>query len=140
MVNPLTIEISYRIYCIKLCIQGVSQLGNEKSKKRKSRHTVEEKQYAVKQVMYQNRHRVDVAIEMQISMGTMNNWLRRYQLEGTEGLHPKRESKVKENGKEELERLRVIEKKYYEVQEDNEILKKFQASLEANEKRNASKR
>jgi hypothetical protein len=47
---------------------------------------------------------------------------------------------VKENGKEELERLRVIEKKYYEVQEDNEILKKFQASLEANEKPNASKR
>lgn len=118
----------------------MSQLGNGKSKNRKSHHMVEEKLYAVKQVMYQNRHRVDVAIEMQISMGTMNNWLRRYQLEGTEGLHPKRESKVKENGKEELERLRVIEKKYYEVQEDNEILKKFQASLEANEKPNASKR
>lgn len=47
---------------------------------------------------------------------------------------------MKENGKEELKRLRVIEKKYYEVLEDNEIRKKFQASLEANEKRNASKR
>ena len=115
-------------------------MANGKAKQRKPHHTVEEKLYAVKQVIYQNRHRVDVAIEMQISMGTMNNWLRRYQLEGTEGLHPKRDSKVKEDGKEELERLRVIEKKYYEAQEDIEILKKFQASLGANGKRNASKR
>ncbi|WP_205854520.1 hypothetical protein [Planococcus halotolerans] len=83
---------------------------------------------------------MDVVIEMQISMGTMNNWLRRYQIEGTEGLHPKRDSNLKEEGKEELERLRVIEKKYYEGQEDIEILKKFQASLGVNGKGNASKR
>jgi transposase-like protein len=76
--------------------------------------------------MYQNRHRVvDVAIEMRISTVPLNNWLKRYQLEGLEGLHPKRDIKVKENGKEELERLRTIEKKYDEAPEDIEILEKF---------------
>lgn len=48
-------------------------VGKRDIEKRKAHHTVEEKLYAVKQVMYQNRHRVEVAIEMQISMGTMNN-------------------------------------------------------------------
>lgn len=86
-------------------------MGNRDVRQRKAHHTVMEKMYAVNQVIYQNRHRVDVAIEMQISTGTMNNWLKRYQLEGTEGLHPKRDNQVKENGKEEFARLRIIEKK-----------------------------
>ena len=118
----------------------MGQVEEKNLKLRKTQHTVDEKLYAVKQVMYQNRHRMDVAIEMQISFGTLNNWLKRYQLEGVEGLHPKRDNKVKENGIEEFGRLRIIEKKYYEAQEDIEILKKFLASQEASGKRNASKR
>ena len=90
-------------------------IGERKIEKRKAHHTVEEKLYVVKQVMYQNRHRADVAIETQISIGTMNNRLRRYQIGGTEGLHPKRDSNLKEKGKEELERLQLIKKKYYDV-------------------------
>lgn len=80
-------------------------MENGKATQRKTHRPVEEKLYAVKQVIYLNRHRVNVAIKMQISTGTLNNWLKRYQLEGTEELHPKRDNQLKENRKEEFARL-----------------------------------
>lgn len=82
---------------------------------------------------------MDVAIEMQVTLATLTNWLKRYELNGSEGLKVQVNESPKENLLDEVERLRLIEKKYYEQQEDIEILKKFQASLEANESPSASK-
>lgn len=115
-------------------------MGDLSKPKRKRQLSVEEKLYAVKQVIYQNRYRTEVAIEMGVTVGTIDSWLRRYTQEGVEGLHPKRDTKFIENDKQELIRLQLIEKKYYEAQEDIEILKKFQASLKAKGKQSASKR
>lgn len=109
------------------------------NQKRKQHNTFDEKLYAVKQVIYGNRPRMDVAIEMQVTLATLTNWLKRYELNGSEGLKVQVNESPKENLLDEVERLRLIEKKYYEQQEDIEILKKFQASLEANESPSASK-
>ncbi len=54
----------------------MGSLGDQS--KRKRQLSVEEKLYAVKQVIYQNRFRTEVAIEMGVTVGTIDNWLRRY--------------------------------------------------------------
>lgn len=104
-------------------------------------HPLETKLKAVNLVIDERVPRMEVAIMNKISLGTLNNWLKRYQIEGVAGLETKAPSKSKkETPIEELERLRVIEQKYYEAQEDIEILKKFRASLEASENQSVSKR
>lgn len=95
-------------------------------------HSKETKLKAVQQVLEKERPRVDVINENNISLGTLNNWLKHYSAEGEKGLETKRSvPPLKEAKDEELARLREIEKKYNEQLEDIEILKKFRASLEA---------
>lgn len=120
--------------------KGCEKMPRRINKTHKKHHSVETKLQAVKQVIDETRPRMDVAIENQVTLGTLNNWLKRYQIEGEEGLKLKQTSLLPKEGPiEELERLRIIEKKYYEAQEDITILKKFRASLEANESQNVSK-
>lgn len=104
-------------------------------------HSKEARLKAVRQVLEDGRPRADVISENNISLGTLNNWLKRYKAESETGLEAKRSTSApKEPVDEELARLREIEKKYNEQLEDIEILKKFRASLEAKTDPSDSKR
>lgn len=118
--------------CIKAIDKGWLEMPRKIQKNHQRQHSKETKLEAVKQVLEEGRPRFDVVSENQISLGTLNNWLKRYIEEGEMGLEPKRiKPSTKEPIDEELARLRDIEKKYNEQLEDIEILKKFRASLEA---------
>ena len=105
-------------------------MGNQKKSGKQS--TGEQKLEAVREVLEKNRHKQDVANEMDVHINSLTNWLRIYREKGPEGLLPPARQTNTLPPAEELERLREIEKKYNEQLEEIEILKKFQAFLKEN--------
>jgi transposase len=88
--------------------------------------------YAVQQVKELNRSKRVVAEEIGYSVNSVIAWVKIFDDHGEAGLRTKK-SHLLSNDRSELERLRSIEKKYYQQQEEIEILKKFQAFLKGNE-------
>ncbi|QFF99859.1 hypothetical protein PB01_14070 [Psychrobacillus glaciei] len=112
---------------------------NIRKKTRKRQNSYEQKLFAVNEVRLKNRHKQDVAEELDIHINSLTKWLKLYREHGEDALLSNYEKPDLMEHTEELNRLRDIEKKYKEQLIQNEILKKFQAFLKVNEKRNASK-
>ena len=107
----------------------------KKARKAYKKSTVEEKLKVVSEVLDRGSNRKEIAREMSVSLTSINNWVRSYQLYGKDGLLcEKRESFVKpEETQKELKRLKDVEKKYKKQVQEIENLKKFQAFLRENE-------
>lgn len=107
----------------------------KKPRKAYNRLTQEEKVEVVLEVLENGRKRKEVASEKDVSLNSINIWIRNYQLYGRDGLSfDKRKAYVtQEETQKELKRLKKIEKRYNEQLEEIEILKKFQAFLKENE-------
>jgi transposase-like protein len=105
--------------------------SQQKSKKQTS---YDKKIEAVQEVLVNKRHKQEVAEELGIHLNSLTNWLRLYREKGADGLRPleKQKATVDASPTNELERLKVIEKKYNDQLEEIEILKKFQAFLKEN--------
>ena len=113
----------------------------KKARKAYKKSTDEEKLKVVSEVLDKGRNRKEIAREMNVSLTSINNWVRSYQLYGKDGLSSeKRESFVElEETQKELKRLKNVEKKYKKQVEEIEILKKFQAFLKESEQVNDTK-
>lgn len=98
----------------------------------KRRSSIETKLYAVQQVKELNRNKRVVAEEIGYSVNSVIAWVKIFDNHGEAGLQAKN-SHLLSNDRSELDRLHIIEKKYYQQQEEIEILKKFQAFLKGNE-------
>jgi transposase len=103
-----------------------------RKKLQKRRSSIETKLYAVQQVKELNRSKRVVAEEIGYSVNSVIAWVKIFDSHGEAGLRTKK-SHLQPNDRSELERLRFIEKKYYQQQVEIEILKKFQAFLKGNE-------
>lgn len=103
-----------------------------RKKLQKRRSSIETKLYAVQQVKELNRSKRVVAEEIGYSVNSVIAWVKIFDGHGEAGLRTKK-SHLLSNDRSELERLRSIEKKYYQQQAEIEILKKFQAFLKGNE-------
>jgi transposase len=101
---------------------------NLENKKPQRQSHPKHKRYAVNEVLENKRHKQEVADELNVSLGTINNWIKQYKSPEIKKLQPLIVGDTPEV-KAELERLWDIEKKYQEQQLENEILKKFQAFL-----------
>jgi transposase len=106
----------------------------KKPRKAYVRLTLDEKLEVVLGVLENGRKRKEMALEKNVSLNSVNIWIRNYQLYGRDGLSNKRTAYVaQEETQKELKRLKKIEKRYNEQLEEIEILKKFQAFLKENE-------
>ena len=107
----------------------------KKPRKAYVRLTQDEKLEVVLGVLENGRKRTEMALEKNVSLNSVNIWIRNYQLYGRDGLSfNKRTAYVaQEETQKELKRLKKIEKRYNEQLEEIEILKKFQAFLKKNE-------
>ena len=103
-----------------------------RKKLQKRRSSFETKVYAVNQVRELNRSKRVVAEEIGYSVNSVIGWVKIFEEHGEAGLQSKKSHHLP-NDRSELERLRSIEKKYYQQIEEIEILKKFQAFLKGNE-------
>lgn len=103
-----------------------------RKKLKKRRSLFETKLYAVTQVIEFNCNKRLVAEEIGFSVSSVINWVKTFEKYGEAGLQSKNQQLLTDD-KVELERLRCIETKYYQQQEEIEILKKFQAFLKENE-------
>lgn len=106
-----------------------------RKKLKKRRSPFETKLYAVTQVIEFNRNKRLVAEEIGFSVNSVINWVKTFEQYGEAGLQSKNPHLLSDD-RIELERLRCIEKKYYQQAEEIEILKKFQAFLKENENTN----
>jgi transposase len=105
---------------------------NLKNKKPQRQSHPKHKLYAVKEVLENNKHKKEVATELGVSLGTINNWIKQYEAPKTKKLQPLIVGDTPEVNAE-LKRLRAIEKQLKEKELEIEILKKFQAFLRENE-------
>ena len=105
---------------------------NLKNKKTQRQSRPEHKLYAVKEVLENKRHKKEVAAELGVSLGSINNWIKQYESPKIKPLHPLVVGDTPEL-QTELKRLRAIEKQYQDQQLEIEILKKFQAFLKEND-------
>ena len=87
---------------------------------------------AIKEVLENKRHKKEVAAELGVSLGSINNWIKQYESPEIKKIQPLIVGDTPEVN-EELKRLRAIEKKHQEQQLEIEILKKFQAFLKEND-------
>ncbi|AOV07474.1 helix-turn-helix domain-containing protein [Sporosarcina ureilytica] len=106
-----------------------------RKKLQKRRSPFETKMYAVKQVIEFHRSKRVVAEEIGISVSLVINWVKTFEQHGEAGLQSKKSHSLSDGGGE-LERLRCIEKKYYQQLEKIEIPKKFQTILRENKNKN----
>ncbi|QUW21310.1 hypothetical protein JSQ81_16090 [Sporosarcina sp. Marseille-Q4063] len=81
------------------------------------------------------RKRKEMALEKDVSLNSVNIWIRNYQLYGRDGLsfNKRTDYVAQEETQKELKQLKKIGKRYNEQLEEIEILKKFQAFLKENE-------
>jgi transposase len=101
--------------------------------KKPSSHTsVEVKLEAVKNVLENHQPVAVVAEEMGLHRDTVNRWVNKFKENGREGLMNSRSITNSASSKD-LKRIRELEKKLKEKEQENEILKKFQAFLKENE-------
>jgi transposase len=105
---------------------------NLKNKKTQRQSHPKHKHYAVKEVLENNRHNKEVADELGVSVGSIINWIKQYEAPTQKTVQPLIVGDTPEL-KEELKRLRAIEKQYQDQQLEIEILKKFQAFLKEND-------
>ena len=98
-----------------------------RKKLQKRRSSTETKLYAVQQVKELDRSKRVVAEEIGYSVNSVIPWVKIFDDHGEAGLRTKK-SHLLSNDRSELEDLRSIEK-YYQQQEEIEILKKFLAFL-----------
>ncbi|WP_186670678.1 transposase [Sporosarcina sp. BP05] len=105
---------------------------NLENKKTHRQSHPKHKLYAVKEVLENNRHKKEVAAELGVSLGTIINWIKQYESPEIKPLQPLIVGDTPEL-KNELKRLRDIEKQYKDQQLEIEILKKFLAFLKENE-------
>lgn len=103
-----------------------------RKKLKKRRSTFETKLYAVTQVIEFNRNKRLVAEEIGFSVNSVINWVKTFEQHGETGLQSENPDLLSDD-RIELERLRCFETKYYQQQEEIEILKKFQVFLKENE-------
>ena len=105
---------------------------NLENKKPQRQSHPKHKLYAVKEVLDNNRHKREVAAELNVSLGTINNWIKQSEFPKIKKIEPLIVGDTPEVN-EELNRLRIIEKQLNEKELEIEILKKFQAFLRENE-------
>ena len=103
-----------------------------RKKKPKVNSTLDTRIYAVNEVLENHRTNREVADELGVHIHSIRQWVNNFKRDGDAGLASK-QSHLLPVDQAELERLRIIERKYYEQQTENEILKKFQAFLKENE-------
>lgn len=101
-------------------------------KKLPKRHSsFETRVYAIRQVVEKQRSNREVADELGVHIHSVRHWVNNFKKNGEAGLESKKPHLLPDD-RIELERLRIIEKKYSQQQEEIEILKKFQAFLMEN--------
>lgn len=84
-------------------------------RKRYTKTTMEQKVYAVKEVLHNGRGRKELAQELNVSVNSITTWIRKYKECGVNGFSS--------FSRDEIERLKEIEKKYYEQLKEMETLK-----------------
>lgn len=102
----------------------------------KRRHsTFEMRRQAVHQVLNENKPVRVIAEELGYNPDTIYNWLHRFKDKGEEGLKDSAKSikSQDQRSQDDAKRIKELEKKLKEKEEENEILKKFQAFLKENE-------
>jgi transposase len=102
------------------------------AKKQHTHTNVETKLSAVKDVLEDNQPVAVVAQELGVHRDTVNRWVNQFKENGREGLMNSR-SITNSGTSKEMKRIRELEKKLKEKEQENEILKKFQAFLKENE-------
>ncbi|TYR75222.1 helix-turn-helix domain-containing protein [Rossellomorea vietnamensis] len=102
------------------------------AKKQHSHTSVENKLEAVKKVLENHQPVAAVAKELGLHRDTVNRWVNQFKANGKEGLMNSR-SITNSGTTQEIKRIRELEKKLKEKEQENEILKKFQAFLKENE-------
>jgi transposase len=84
-------------------------------RKRYTQTTIEQKVYAVQEVLHSGRTRKELAEELNVSVNSITTWLRKYKECGENGFSS--------FSRDEMDRLKEIEKKYYEQLKEMESLK-----------------
>lgn len=103
-----------------------------RKKKAKVNSTLDTRIYAVKEVVEKHRTNREVADELGVHIHSVRQWVNHFKQNGEAGLMSKL-AHLRPADQAELERLRIIEKKYNQQQTEIEILKKFQAFLKESE-------
>lgn len=103
-----------------------------RKKKPKVNSTLDTRIYAVKEVVENHRTNREVADELGVHIHLVSQWGNNFKQDGEAGLMSKL-AHLRPADQAELERLRIIEKKYNQQQTEIEILKNFQAFLKESE-------
>lgn len=98
----------------------------------KKHNSTEKKLKAVRQVIEAKKSVIEVANDLNLHRDTVNRWVKTYKEKGQEGLENSR-FHTSPQSKSDKKKIKELEKKLKEKEQENEILKKFQAFLKRNE-------